>query len=278
MWKILQPIVMQEPTMSKWMEIAEEFERKWQFPNCIGALDGKHVICDKPAGSGSMFFNYKKTFSLVLLALVDANYKFIVIDVGAYGRSSDSGIFRSSSLGKKFFSNNLDIPQEKNLPGTNVPAPFVIVGDAAFPLHKSLLRPYPEQAIRDNDERRVFNYRLCRARRVSENAFGILTKRFRIYQRKLQLSPRNMDIVVMATCVLHNFLRIKVDSEFENRNLNLGKQQSNLSEALTNARGTGGACSTEGLQSREKYKNYFNTVTGSVQWQQSIIRAGRLHN
>jgi hypothetical protein len=52
--------------------IARRFEERWQFPHRIGALDGKHIMIKKPANSGSSFFNYKQTFSVVLMATVDA--------------------------------------------------------------------------------------------------------------------------------------------------------------------------------------------------------------
>ena len=61
-------------------------------------MDVKHVNIEAPANSGSVYFNYKKTFSVILLALVDANY-VIMIDVGSFGRSSDGDIFSHSALG-----------------------------------------------------------------------------------------------------------------------------------------------------------------------------------
>ena len=70
------------------------FYRRTQFPNCIGAVAGKHVRIKIPADSGSLFYNYKHFFSILLLALVDANYCFIVVDVGAVGKSSDSNVFK----------------------------------------------------------------------------------------------------------------------------------------------------------------------------------------
>jgi len=93
--------VMAEPTESRWKEIAEDFWTYWNFPNCIGALDGKHIVIQAPPNSGSLYFNYKKTFSIVLLALVDAHYNFIAIDVGAYGKNSGGGILMHLKLGKK---------------------------------------------------------------------------------------------------------------------------------------------------------------------------------
>jgi hypothetical protein len=69
--------VIQCPTTTEeWTAIAEQFEKRWQFPHCCGALDGKHVAVTYPWNTGSMYRNYKGFFSIVIMALVDADYNF----------------------------------------------------------------------------------------------------------------------------------------------------------------------------------------------------------
>lgn len=74
-WDQMQPIYLQEPSTHKWESVANRFEQIWQFPHCVGAVDGKRVVIKKPGKSGFSYFNYKHTFSVVLLATVDADYK-----------------------------------------------------------------------------------------------------------------------------------------------------------------------------------------------------------
>ena len=99
-WHVLAPIYMPVPSEDEWKSIADEFYKRWTFLNCIGAIDGKHVMIQCPFNSGSLFYNYKPYFSFVLLAVVSANYRFVMVDVGAYGGGNDSGvlnhIFQSS--------------------------------------------------------------------------------------------------------------------------------------------------------------------------------------
>lgn len=100
----------------------------------------------------------------------------------------------------------MNIPGPKSLPGTSIQLPHVILGDEAFPLKPYLMRPYPGTQLQDEGNK-IYNYRHSRAQRVSENAFGILCQKFRIYYRTINLSPENVDNVILATCCLHNFLR-----------------------------------------------------------------------
>ena len=81
-----------------WKKIEERFRNKWDVPHAVRALDGKHIAIEKPKKSGSEYFNYKDYFFLVLLALVDADYRFLWVNVGASDSSSDTQIFNRSKL------------------------------------------------------------------------------------------------------------------------------------------------------------------------------------
>ena len=126
-------------TQEEWKEVADAFEYKWNFPNCLGAMDGKHVMIVAPAKSGSLFFNYKKTFSIVLLAICNANYEFLMVDIGEAGRQSDAGVFANSNIGHSISNNLLPIPNPRALPGTTKESPYVFVADDAFPLRLNTL-------------------------------------------------------------------------------------------------------------------------------------------
>lgn len=134
-------------------------------------------------------------YSIVLLALVDDNYNFTCIDIGAHGCMSDGGIFNKSALKKAIEENLLDIPEDG-----------VILGDEAFPLTSYLMKPYARRNILSKKEK-IYNYRHCRARRIVENSFGILASRFRLFRRPIPLAPTTVVKITKAACSLHNFIR-----------------------------------------------------------------------
>lgn len=158
-----------------------------------------------PPHSGSTYYNYKSYHSLNLLAVCDAEYCFTFLDIGAEGRQSDGGVLRNSNLYKALEKNLIRIPPPDVI-GNNGPVlPYVIVADEAFPLKTYMMRPFP-RSQQLNETRKIFNYRLSRARRVIENAFGILAARWRIFRKPIIASISTCKKIIQATCCLHNFI------------------------------------------------------------------------
>jgi len=111
-----------------WIRTADEFYERTNFPNCIGAVDGKHIRIRKLNESGSQFFNYNNFSSTALVAVADADYCFISVEGGACGSSSDSNVFKISTFGKLLESNKLNIPDPRVLPSDAeaLSMPFVL--------------------------------------------------------------------------------------------------------------------------------------------------------
>ncbi|XP_047998378.1 protein ALP1-like [Leguminivora glycinivorella] len=151
-WDTLQPIYIPAPTEAIWKQSETGYRELWGFPNCPGSIDGKHVRIECPSNSGSQYYCYKSYFSIVLLAIVDPHYKFLVVDIGSYGRQSDSGIFENTVLYKECVAGKYILPP-KPLPGTNDPVPHVLIGDEGFGLKPFLMRPFPKTAAL-HDERK----------------------------------------------------------------------------------------------------------------------------
>ncbi|GBN92200.1 hypothetical protein AVEN_56011-1 [Araneus ventricosus] len=138
------------------------------------------------------------------MASVDANLRFIFVDVGTNEQISDGRVWGKCKLKLALDRNAVNIPEANNLSLTTTKVPHVIAAGDAFPLSLNLMKPYTGKGL--NDKERVFNYRLSRAQRVSENAFGILAARFQIFKQRILTSPMNATKIVMACCALHNFL------------------------------------------------------------------------
>uniref|UniRef100_A0A1Y1LDP2 DDE Tnp4 domain-containing protein n=1 Tax=Photinus pyralis TaxID=7054 RepID=A0A1Y1LDP2_PHOPY len=205
------------------------------------------------------------------MAISNANYEFIMCDIGTNGRVSDGGVIRNTTFYELLVANKLKIPKVGN--GA---LPYVFVADEAFTLRPDMLKPFSQKQL--NYERRIFNYRLSRARRIIENVFGILVARFRIFHTDINLKLETTEIVTLCCCILHNFLCIKSSNHYI-------PPESTDQEDIGNATVTPGLAShgvfdelqrtptnisANAKQTRQQYLEYFNGV-GAVEWQDRMI-------
>ncbi|XP_026821209.1 protein ALP1-like [Rhopalosiphum maidis] len=199
------------PNEEKLLEIAEGYQQRAQFPNCIGAIGGKHIRVIKPHG--------------------------------------------------KTTNDSLNIPKPNLIRGIQIPMPYVFVGDEAFGLSTNMLRPYAGKCLLIN--KRIFNYRLSRARRYVECAFGILSNKWRIFHCAIDVDIELTIDIVKCCCVLHNFVRARDGYEFEDSLMVTGMDDIELDNNLNVNRSIN--------RYRDALTNYFNSELGQVAWQNEKI-------
>jgi len=268
----------------QWKAIADEFDRRWNFPQCIGALDRKQVVIQRPENTVGEFYNYKGTKSIILMANVDVNYCFIYVNIGCQGHISDSGVFRNTEFYRKL-KNNLYLPQDEALPGRTIPVPYTIVDDDAFPLPRYMMKPYTTD-LNKGSPKRVFNYGLSKARRIVENVFELLMSVFRIFRKPTEIKVESTVVDIVLTLYLHNFLRSQPDSArhyspqgcFDNEDESTGKIiRGSWREVTLSASGIRPLCllpwnaSRMVIQIRDEFMNYFLTAEGSIPYQNKYL-------
>lgn len=255
----------------------------WNFPHCLGALDGKHIIIQAPERSGSDYHNYKGHFSIVLFAVVDGTFNFMYVNVGCQGRISDGGVFSHTQFKEALDNGTLDLPHPTALPGRDKPVPYTFVGDDAFGLSVNLMKPYQGQHEKGS-AKRIFNYRLSRARRIVENVFGIMSSVFRVLQKPMLVNPDTAKQVTLACVHLHNYLRHSetsrkkytpvgtFDGEDRDNDTRIpGSWRNQLSHNPSivpipcNASTDTGPVEAENI--RTEFAEYFISNVGSVPWQ-----------
>ncbi|KAF5282319.1 hypothetical protein FQR65_LT14373 [Abscondita terminalis] len=176
--------------------IADRFELLWNLPNCLGALDGKHIRIEK------------HFHSTVLLVCCDADDLFTMIESGFAGRSSDGGIFKAFAMNYWLIHGGFDIPLPSPLryDETSTPFPFYFVADEAFPLARNILRPYSSRNL--DNVKRIFNYRFSRGRKSIECVFGMAAEMLAVLNGPIRSrDPAVVNNIIKAACVLHNFVR-----------------------------------------------------------------------
>ncbi|XP_041983244.1 protein ANTAGONIST OF LIKE HETEROCHROMATIN PROTEIN 1-like [Aricia agestis] len=289
------------PNVKEWQDIQIGFASRWNFPNCCGSIDGKHITIQAPPNCGSEYYNYKGTNSIVLMAVVDHDYTFRYVDIGSYGRNADGGVFQNCSL-YPYLENNLLLPENVLcLMTLGKPGGRVISGNSEstdtkleLPATMALTLGCSTDAQDAGQDKppykntlttaeKIFNYRLSRARRIVENGFGILASRFRVLGKPIQVTEETTIKIVLCACTLHNWLRTTASNTYTppgttdyediiNFQIIQGQWRSEINELPSIRRSRiNNRSKLIAEKMRDKYKNYFND-DGAVAWQNYMIR------
>ena len=176
---------------------------EWQFPQAFCAIDGSHIPIKCPPGgkeANKQYHNFKGFYSIIVLSLVDAKYRFLWNSVGATGNTHDSTLFQSTDIYEKLTDGKLHFEKAHKVKECAVPP--LILGDGAFPLKAWLMKPFGSANV--TEMQRNFNYRLSRARMVTECAFGLLKSRWRVLHRRCESAKDTTKCMALTCLILHN--------------------------------------------------------------------------
>ena len=204
-----------------------------------------------------------------------------MVDIGSAGRQSDGRLFNNSALGIAIENKSLNFLQPKPISGLheNKKFPYTFVADETVLLIPHMTRPYPRRGELNLWET-IFNYRLSRGKRVIESTFGNLVSRFRNLHRPIIVHVNNAKFITKAAVNLHNFLMISSAFDFldqENGSVAMPGQWCREvadMQGFVQHNNYGSIDFTRiATEVRDNFKDYFNSVQGSVPWQDKVVNS-----
>ncbi len=253
-------------TPDDWMVIANNYSCKWQYHHCLGAIDGKHVAIRKPMNAGSYYYNYKNFHSIVLIALVDGDYKFTWVEVGPKGTSSDAHIFEDYDLKVAIDQRVIGFSPPDNQPDDDKDMPYFFVGDNAFPLCTYMMKPYGRGA-RTNLQ--LLHVPLSKSQR---ECLGILANRYDYLLSVIKFQPNISTNIVLTAICSHNLMRMRypaIQNAAMDREDDQWRRCNTWEQELQCIHGN--IDTKPGKQLREYLKHYYNSSASAVPWQHDMI-------
>ncbi|XP_026056804.1 putative nuclease HARBI1 [Carassius auratus] len=182
------------------------------YKMCAGAIDGCHIPIIKPHEDQAAYCNRKGWHSIVLQAVVDHNVCFTDVYVGWPGRTHDARVLANSPIYQMAEAQDGYLfPREKSMVVNGVEVPIHLIGDAAYPLKKWLMKGFPNhQNLTLNQSH--YNFCLSSARMVVENAFGRLKGRWRCLLKRNDVDINIVSDIVVACCILHNICELRKET------------------------------------------------------------------
>ena len=163
----------------EWQTELRGFIENYEFP-CVGAWDGFRIYTTTKL---KQHYSFKKRYSVSNMGLVSYNKRFLYAAVRAPGSTHDSQLLKNTRLSQQLSEGEM-LPDRCLHLGHPGEIPLVTIGDSAFPQHSWLLKAYKEDTKVDKE--RYFNKRLCSARVVTENCYGMLQGRWRILYKNTE--------------------------------------------------------------------------------------------
>ena len=207
------------------------------------------------------------------MGLSDAFGKFIMPDIGAPGRKTDSSIFRDSEVGKRFYTNQMNLSPPEAIYENGPILPYYIIGNEGFPLENFIMCPFPRRANL-SFRQKVFSYRLCRPRREVECSFGMLVQRFRIFRQSIIANVDTAKLIVKTAVCLHNFILERHRTIITDKNKDGFRKDSRIENYFeSNEQINNHPLQFQSITIRKQLAEYFMRQ-GPVPWQYQKVRNG----
>ncbi|XP_044059401.1 putative nuclease HARBI1 [Siniperca chuatsi] len=201
--ELLKPQLVVTPNDSKLVKMADFFYRTYGIPQCIGVLDSMHITIIKPPHYQSEQPNRESYLAILLQAVVDGNGMFWDLSMSCPAWVNDS-----SGLRKYWACEDFPI-RMLNVCGTD--SGRFILGDAGYPSHYWLLKPYSNTNWL-TAEQELLNTQISQTLSVAQHAFERLKGRWRCLNKRNDCSVEIVKDMIETCCVLHNLCEKNKDT------------------------------------------------------------------
>lgn len=188
------------------------FERTTRFPSCLGAACARHIELRMASKADSDYLNERRRPSVLLFAVVDANYEFLVADTCPSGHLSEDNP-PNTILERKLRSTKFPCQSNSNQ------LPYVFAADECYRLQENFMVPYRAVNDKTGEANKIFNRQLVRANQRAAKTLAIMAWRFGVLQTPVNLEAKKVQTIVKACCYLHNFFKREsayyIDSNME---------------------------------------------------------------
>lgn len=211
----------------EWRKISKEFYDEYKLPNCVGALEIRHLAFKPINKKGQMRDNrFFTDNTIALIAILDAHSNFMYIDVGQKSTLNDKNLFNNSNLKNLIDNNVINLPNSDQLPNSDKSIPYYFIGDYSLPLNTYLMKQFYVSSL--TPPQLNYDFKLWDVSQRAEHCFETLTNMFPILMEPFRTDEENAKKITLGCIALYNFLKSSIQENLSMNNSNTSSNTNNL--------------------------------------------------